>query len=101
MTRWAASVAYILAIAASRVARSAEEVAGRHPAFGEGQRAERMRRDDPDLLGDGEARRRGVDDVGRQPLRARRLAGAREDDVMIGDPGVGDPGLVAVEDVMP
>ena len=33
------------------------------------------------------------------PLRAGRLAGAGEDDVEVGDAAVGDPGLLAVEDV--
>ena len=61
---------------------------------------QRMRRDHLDALGDGQARRAGVDHEGREAARARRLAGAREDDVMIGDAAVRDPGLCAVEPQM-
>ncbi len=35
--------------------------------------------------------------IGREPARARRLAGAGENDVMVGDAAVGDPGLLAVD----
>ena len=58
-----------------------------------------MRRDHVDALGDREARGVGVDDEGGDAARARRLAGAREHDVKIGDAAVGDPGLLAVEHI--
>ena len=56
-----------------------------------------MRRDDIDILADAEAGTVGVDDEGRDPLGAAAFAAAREDDVEIGDTGVRDPGLAAVE----
>ena len=57
-----------------------------------------MRRDQRDALGDLETRRRGIDDERGQTLRGRRLAGAREHDVEVGDAAVRDPGLGAVQD---
>ena len=47
-----------------------------------------------------EPRRVGVDHEGRKPAGARRLAGAREHHVMVGDAAVRDPGLFAVEPEM-
>ncbi len=41
----------------------------------------------------------GIDDEGGDALGARRLAGAGEEDVEIGDAAVGDIGLGAVDDV--
>ena len=57
-----------------------------------------MRRDQLDTLGDLEARSRGVDDERGHTLGRRRLAGAREHDVEVGDAAVRDPGLGAVQD---
>ena len=76
----------------------------RNAAAGEAQAGERVRRDDVDALGDREAGRVGVDDEGADAARALRrrivlVAGAREDDVEVGDAAVRDPGLLAVEDV--
>ncbi len=59
-----------------------------------------MRRDHLDALGDAQARRLRVHHEGRKALGARRLAGSREHHVMVGDPGVGDPGLASVEHEM-
>ena len=69
----------------------------RHAARRRTSARQRMRRDHLDALGDREARRIGIDHEGRQPSRARRLAGAREHDVVVGDAAVRDPGLFAVE----
>ena len=44
-----------------------------------------------------EPRRAGRHDEGREPARARRLAGAGEDDILGGDAAIGDPGLFAIE----
>jgi hypothetical protein len=54
----------------------ADALRQRHPAVGEAQARQRMRRDHVDALGDLEPRRAGVDDEGRDAARARRLAGA-------------------------
>ena len=53
-----------------------------------------------DALGDGEARCAGINDKAADAARARRLAGAREHAVKIGDAAVGDPGLLPVKNVM-
>jgi hypothetical protein len=58
-----------------------------------------MRRDHLDPFAVVEALRAPFDDEGRHALRARRLAGAREEDVEIGDAAVGDVGLGAVDDI--
>ena len=79
------------------VAGPADAVLDRHAAGIEAQRRERMRRDHVDALGDAQAGRVGLDQEGRQPARARRLAGAGEDDVMVGDAAIRDPGLLAVD----
>ena len=79
------------------LARPADALRQRHAAALEAQRRERMRRDRLDALRDHEPRRIGVDDEGRQPLRARRLAGAGEDDVVVGDAAVRDEGFFAVD----
>ena len=57
-----------------------------------------MRRDHLDPLGDRQPRRVRGHEKAAQPLGAGRFAGAREDAVEIGDPAVGDPRLLAVED---
>ena len=71
-------------------------LAHRHADIVEAQRRQRMRRDHLDAFLHAQARRVGIDHEGRQPARARRLAGAGEHHVMIGDAAVRDPGLVAV-----
>ena len=58
-----------------------------------GSRAERMRRDDLDPLRDRD--RFGGHDERRQSARSVALAGAREGQVEVGDPAVGDVGLLA------
>ena len=58
-----------------------------------------MRRDHLDALGDRQALGVGRHEEGGKALGAGRLAGAGEDHVEIGDAAVGDPGLLAVEDV--
>ena len=80
------------------LARRAEQLRARHPAVREAQGRERMRRDQLDTLGDLEARRRGIDDERGQTLGRRRLPGAREHDIEVGDAAVRDPGLGAVQD---
>ena len=55
-----------------------------------------MRRDHFDPLGDAQARRVGIDEEGGDAPGARRLAGAGEEDVVIGDAAVRDIGLGAV-----
>ena len=60
-----------------------------------------MRRDDVDPLGNAEAGRIGRHDEGREAARTGRLAGAGEDDITIGDAAVGNPGLQAVEAILP
>ena len=78
--------------------RLAEQRGGRHAAVVEAQRRERMRRDHVDALGDRRGRASPASTMkARDALRARRLAGAGEHDVEIGDAAVGDPGLLAVE----
>ena len=56
-----------------------------------------MRGDRLEPRRDREARRVGIHDQRRNSLGARRLAGAREDHVMVGDAAVRDPGFAAVE----
>ena len=53
-----------------------------------------------EAFGDGEAGIVGRDDEGREAARARRLAGAGEHHVEVGDAAVRDPGLLAVEHVI-
>ena len=77
------------------LARRAEPRGDRHAHIVELQRRQRMRRDHLDPLGHRQARRIGIDHEGRQAFRAGRFAAAREDDVMIGDAAIGDPGLGA------
>ena len=69
-------------------------------AVREAKPRQRMRCDHVDALGDLKAGRVGIDDEGRDAARARRFAGAGEDDVEIGDAAVRDPGLLAVEHVV-
>ena len=52
-----------------------------------------------DALGHTQPRRVGVDDEGGDALGARRLAGAREHDILVGETGVGDPRLRAVQHI--
>ena len=77
-------------------ARAAETIGQRNAAAGEAKRRQRVRRDDLDAAGDLETGRVRVDDEGGKPLGAGRLAGAREHDVVVGDPAVGNPGLHTV-----
>jgi hypothetical protein len=56
-----------------------------------------MRRYHLDAFLNREARRVGVDHEGRETLRARGLARAHEDDIMVGDAAVRYPGLHAVD----
>ncbi len=58
------------------------------------QAGKRVRRDDLDPLGDGQPDL-GMDDEGRQAARALAFAGARKGHVEIGDPAVGNVGLLA------
>ena len=76
----------------------AEQGGGGQAHVGEFERGERVRRDHPDALAVVEPRRAGIDDEGGDALGARRLAGAGEEDVEIGDAAVGDIGLGAVDD---
>ena len=69
----------------------------RHPAIGETQPRQRVRRDHFDARGDLETGRAGVDDEGRDAARAGRLAGAGEHHVEVGDAAVGNPGLLAID----
>ena len=56
-----------------------------------------MRRDHLDPLGDRETWIVRIDDEGGDAARARRLAGAGEQRVDVGDAAIGDPGLLAVD----
>ena len=71
----------------------------RHPHIAEPQPPQRMRRDHLQPLDHLEARQARGHDEGRQPARPRRLAGAGENRVDIGDAAVRDPGLLAVQNV--
>ena len=77
------------------VARLADHGGGGDAHAVEGEPRQRMRRDDFQPLGDVEALRVGGHEEGRDALRAWRFAGAREDDIEVGDAAVGDPGLLA------
>ena len=79
------------------LARSADALRQGHAAALEAQGGEGMRRDHLDALGDRQARRVRLDQEGREPAGAGRLAGAGEDDVEVGDAAVRDPGLHPVE----
>ena len=59
-----------------------------------------MRRDHLQTLGDGQARRIARHEKGRDAPCARSLAGSREDDIEIGDPAIGDPGLFAGQKIV-
>ncbi len=69
--------------------------ADRHAHIVEAQRRQRMRRDHVDPFGHRQSGRIGIDHKGGQAFRARRFAAAREDDIMIGDAAIRDPGLAA------
>ncbi len=78
----------------------ADEVVARDADVFETQARERMRGDERDAFGDCEAACVGINDDGADAFGAGRFAGAGEDDVEAGDAAVGDPGLLAVEDVV-
>ena len=84
---------------AEAVAGLADQRGGRHATPSKAQARQRMRRDDLEPLGDRQPRRVGGHEEGGEALGAGRLAGAGEDDVEVGDAAVGDPGLLAVEQV--
>ena len=59
-----------------------------------------MRRDHVDTVGNGEAAIIGEYHESRDAAGARRLAGPRKQRVDVGDAPVGDPGLLAVDDII-
>jgi hypothetical protein len=59
-----------------------------------------MRRDDLDPLHDREAGVVGIDCEGGNAACSRRLAGAGEDGIDIGDAAVGNPGFLTVENIV-
>ena len=58
---------------------------------------QRMRRHHVDAFGNLDALGFGIDQKCRKPLGARRLAGAGEDDIDIGNAAIGNIGLLAIE----
>ena len=76
----------------------AKEVRNGHAAILEAQCRHRVWRDDVDSLRRRETRRIRVDDDRGDCLGAGLVAGARENDIEVGDAAIGDPGLGAVDD---
>ena len=82
------------------VAGPADAVFERHAAALEAQGRQWMRRNHLDTFGDGQAGRTGLDQEGGEPARAGCLAGANEDDVMVGNAAIRNPGFFTVQHIV-
>ena len=79
---------------------SPSRFSSRHPAILECKTGQRMRCDDLEPLGNLQTRRVGRHHDGREAAGSRRSAGAGEDHIMVGDAAIGNPGLLAVENIL-
>jgi len=82
---------------AETITGAAEAIGDRHAAVLERERCERVRRDHLDAVSDRETRCIRIDDESRKSLCTRRFARADEDNVMISDAAVRNPGLATVD----